>query len=141
MSDFITETTKPSDQPNRFWLQRYLRSSLHRNKNSLKTRLSHCKTTYPPHLERVHVHWVDERVAVKSRHCGEQFVVSEINKTTTPTPTPVSRLPGCCCCDTQPPRMRGSGGETRHRRTPLLLSNQSDLIFKWRHLVSFIGFS
>lgn len=41
-----------------------------RNKNSLKTRLSH-GTTYPPHLERVHVHWVDERVAVKPRHCGE----------------------------------------------------------------------
>lgn len=38
------------------------------------------------HLERVDVHRIHERVAVKSRHVWGKFVLCEINKTTAPRP-------------------------------------------------------
>lgn len=53
-----------------------------RGKKASKSSARAQKTRRQSHLEGIHVHWVDEGVVVKSRHCGGKFTWCEINKTT-----------------------------------------------------------
>lgn len=57
----------PATDQTGFLAAAYLFQSLH-GKKAAKTRFTRNKTSPQPHLEGVYVHWVDEGVAVKSRH-------------------------------------------------------------------------
>lgn len=103
---------KPSNQPNRFVLQ-HISSRVHTQ--SLSNSVQTPTATEPSHLERVHVHRVHERVAVKARHCGEKFMLSEINNTTASRPLLLLLLLLMVHCDTAALRMRGSMSGSRHR--------------------------